>query len=227
MGQLSQDAGTKEQPSPDTGMKEQPSPDTGTKEQLLQIAARFFAQQGYRQTKISDIVKQAGVSQGTFYWHFKSKEAVALEIIDAGKQRLLEVIQQGYRQQQAEVQDMVKASAHLFEGIFDFSRNNPYLMEILLTGSGGDEAIRQAAFETRIAVEDAFRRNMARAVELGMLPRTANVDVRAALLVSMLEGLIGRWLFGPLHPQSSIQELSVQALAMETAQFEFYGLLGV
>ncbi|RXZ82066.1 TetR/AcrR family transcriptional regulator [Paenibacillaceae bacterium] len=212
------------------GDKEDVSGSSGaqdTKELLLKIAAEYFARHGYRQTKISDIVKQAGVSQGTFYWHFKSKEAVALEIIQAGKEQLLAVIQQGYRKQEGTVPDMVQASAKLLEGIFRFSRENPYLMEILFTGGGGDDAIRQAAYETRIAMEDAFRRNMSRAIELGMLPESMDLDARSALLMSLIEGVISRWLFGPIHPQSTIQDKTPEALAQETARFEFFGLLGM
>ncbi|MBB6675659.1 TetR/AcrR family transcriptional regulator [Cohnella nanjingensis] len=193
----------------------------------MEIALERFAKYGYRQTKISDIVGQAGVAQGTFYWYFKSKEAVALEIIRSGQEKLLSVIQQGYRKQAGSVQDMVQASEGLLAGIFGFARDNRHLMEMLLTGSGGDETIRQAAHETRIAMEEAFRRNMNRAIELGMLPESMNPGVRAALLMSLIEGVIARWLFGPTHPESGIGERSAEELAAETARFEFFGLLGV
>ncbi|RCK10962.1 TetR/AcrR family transcriptional regulator [Bacillus licheniformis] len=46
---------------------------TDTREELLHIALELFATKGYHAAKISDIVKQAGVAQGTFYWHFKSR----------------------------------------------------------------------------------------------------------------------------------------------------------
>ncbi|MGI2294837.1 TetR/AcrR family transcriptional regulator [Paenibacillus sp. GXUN7292] len=198
-----------------------------TKDMLLEIAAEYFACHGYRQTKISDIVSKAEVSQGTFYWHFKSKEAIALEIIESGKRRLLTVIQQGYRKQEGSVSDMVQASAKLLEGIFRFSLEHPYLMQILFTGGGGDDMIRQAAYETRIAMEDAFRQNMKRAIELGMLPESMDLDARSALLMSLVEGVISRWLFGPVHPESAIQHKSPEQLAEETARFEFFGLLGM
>jgi len=198
-----------------------------TRRLLLRIATEFFASKGYRQTKISDIVRKSNVSQGTFYWHFPSKEAIALEIIETGKQRLLAVIQQGYRKQEGTVQDMVRASSKLLEDIFRFAQENPFVMQMLLTGGGGDEKIRQAAYEARIAMENAFRQNMKRAIELGMLPAMMDLDVRSALLMSLIEGVISRWLFGPVHPESSIQQKTPEQLAAETARFEFFGLLGV
>jgi len=47
-----------------------------TRAQLLEAAEQIFVRQGYHSTLVSDIVQQAGVGQGTFYRHFKSKRAV-------------------------------------------------------------------------------------------------------------------------------------------------------
>ena len=47
-----------------------------TKDYLLNAAVRKFHQKGYQKTRISDIVSEAGVAQGTFYLYFKSKEEI-------------------------------------------------------------------------------------------------------------------------------------------------------
>ena len=46
------------------------------KEQLLDAAARLFADRGYAETRIVDICREAGVAKGLFYWYFDTKEAV-------------------------------------------------------------------------------------------------------------------------------------------------------
>lgn len=51
------------------------SPDERQAE-IIAVAAKLFAEQGYENTSVSDIVRAVGVAQGTFYWHFKSKEDV-------------------------------------------------------------------------------------------------------------------------------------------------------
>lgn len=48
----------------------------------MDIAEHLFLDNGYEETMVSDIVKKAGVAQGTFYYYFKSKEAVLDEITD-------------------------------------------------------------------------------------------------------------------------------------------------
>ena len=52
----------------------------GTKDFLLKAAIRKFHQKGYQKTRISDIVSEAGVAQGTFYLYFKSKEEIFKDI---------------------------------------------------------------------------------------------------------------------------------------------------
>ncbi|MCD9022079.1 TetR/AcrR family transcriptional regulator [Cohnella sp. NL03-T5] len=193
----------------------------------MEIALKRFAKDGYHPTKISDIVGEAGVAQGTFYWYFKSKEAVALEIVEDGRNQLLDVIAQGYRQDSGTVQDMVQASETLLCRLFLFAEANRHLMELLLGSMAASDTIRQAIGETRIAMENAFLLNIERAIELGMLPATIDAKLRSAFLMSLIEGVISRWLFATMLPGNGTQAKTAQQLASETARFEFFGLLGI
>ncbi len=49
---------------------------------LLQCALEVFAQKGYHQASISDIIKRAGVARGTFYLYFESKRSVFDQLLD-------------------------------------------------------------------------------------------------------------------------------------------------
>ena len=51
-----------------------------TKKQIVQAAINLFEANGFQKTRVSDIVAQAGVAQGTFYLYFRSKEEIFLEI---------------------------------------------------------------------------------------------------------------------------------------------------
>jgi TetR/AcrR family fatty acid metabolism transcriptional regulator len=42
--------------------------------QILETAIQFFAEQGYYNTKMSDIAQRLGLAKGTIYWYFDSKE---------------------------------------------------------------------------------------------------------------------------------------------------------
>lgn len=51
-------------------------------EQLFTAAIDEFATAGYEQASINAILKNAGMSKGQFYYHFKSKEGLYLALID-------------------------------------------------------------------------------------------------------------------------------------------------
>ena len=52
------------------------------KQQLLDAAARLFAERGYADTRVIDIVRAAGVAKGLFYWYFENKEALFRELAE-------------------------------------------------------------------------------------------------------------------------------------------------
>lgn len=57
------------------------SPDE-RKDEIIRTAQALFIEQGFIQTKVSDIVKSINVSQGVFYYYFKSKDEIIDEIVD-------------------------------------------------------------------------------------------------------------------------------------------------
>jgi AcrR family transcriptional regulator len=63
-----------------------PRPDLSAarKNQILDAAMAVFARSGFHEARMDDIAQESGLSKGTLYWYFKSKE----EIITAISQRL-------------------------------------------------------------------------------------------------------------------------------------------
>ncbi len=53
-----------------------------TQERILNAAMELFHLHGYNATGLDKVIKQAGVTKGNFYYHFKSKEALALATLD-------------------------------------------------------------------------------------------------------------------------------------------------
>jgi AcrR family transcriptional regulator len=49
--------------------------------QVKSVAREVFAERGYHQTKIEDIVTRAGIARGTFYLYFQDKRAVFQELL--------------------------------------------------------------------------------------------------------------------------------------------------
>jgi AcrR family transcriptional regulator len=51
------------------------------KRELLEIAYRMFIARGYENTSVDDIIAEAGIAKGTYYYHFESKEQTLEEVI--------------------------------------------------------------------------------------------------------------------------------------------------
>jgi AcrR family transcriptional regulator len=53
-----------------------------TREQVLQAAKVLFSQRGYHNTSIYDLFEKSGISKGALFHHWKSKEELALSVLD-------------------------------------------------------------------------------------------------------------------------------------------------
>lgn len=51
------------------------------KEQLVEGGSRVLFEKGFHAASVNDIVEAAGVPKGSFYNHFESKDALALEVV--------------------------------------------------------------------------------------------------------------------------------------------------
>jgi AcrR family transcriptional regulator len=60
-----------------------------TRRHILDAAAAAFARGGYAGTSLNDLIKAAGITKGGFYFHFPSKEALALAVIEDKQARWL------------------------------------------------------------------------------------------------------------------------------------------
>ncbi|MPY49957.1 ScbR family autoregulator-binding transcription factor [Streptomyces acidicola] len=53
-----------------------------TRRMILLAAAKVFEERGYQAATISEILAEAGVTKGALYFHFKSKDDLALGVLD-------------------------------------------------------------------------------------------------------------------------------------------------
>ena len=50
--------------------------------ELIQIAYRLFVTRGYEHTSVDEIIEEAGIAKGTYYYYFQSKEQMLEEVIE-------------------------------------------------------------------------------------------------------------------------------------------------
>ncbi len=130
---------------------------------ILKAAERLFCEHGYPNTKIQDIAEAAEVAVGTVYFHFRNKEDLLLQLIDAIAFNVREILGKAFRGGETPVKRFENAGRAFF---YDFCLVYPFQLVILLRESVGItpevEAARRAILEqvfedVVVAVQEMMR----------------------------------------------------------------------
>lgn len=151
------------------------------KQQLLDRAAELFAERGYAETRVIDIVRAAGVAKGLFYWYFDNKEALFRE--------LAESIRLSLRRKQGAVLDArALPLVNLYRGAevsVRFMAENAHFFSLLeIEGRNFTDVMRQG---TREHIDD-----MVRIIEAGQADGSIRDD-DAELLALGVVGCVGHY----------------------------------
>ena len=59
---------------------------------LLQVAAEVFAEHGYAETTMAELISRSGLTKGAFYFHFSSKEQLAVAVIEEKQRQWVDAV---------------------------------------------------------------------------------------------------------------------------------------
>lgn len=63
---------------------------TTKKESILEAAAYFFSEKGYRNTSMGQVAQESGVADGTVFYHYKTKEDLFLAVLENFKKAVMQ-----------------------------------------------------------------------------------------------------------------------------------------
>jgi AcrR family transcriptional regulator len=92
-----------------------------TRARLVEVAAQVFDDRGYAAATFGELIQAAGVSKGAFYFHFTSKEQLALAVLEQTKGRWLA----GVQARLADAPDAVTALRALAPALLDLHAQDP------------------------------------------------------------------------------------------------------
>ncbi|MEO4054153.1 helix-turn-helix domain-containing protein [Solibacillus sp. CAU 1738] len=101
-----------------------------SKQLLLEKAMELFSSNGYHQTKISDIVKAADLTQPTFYLYFQSKESLFNDLHENFQKNLYAILSNKEAELQRDVISVKEIIHSNLTKIFTYFVKNPNLSKI-------------------------------------------------------------------------------------------------
>jgi TetR/AcrR family transcriptional regulator, transcriptional repressor for nem operon len=160
-----------------------------TRERILEAAVGLFNRQGFSGVSMSALMEAAGLQKGGLYWHFGSKEEIALAAFDhaVGKIR---------RRLAGALNGPVPAAErlHAFIDAFHGFYEDPPLpggcavMNTAIESDDGSPALRERALGAMRSLLDALERLVVDAREAGVVPGLSEPRAVASLMVATLEG---------------------------------------
>ena len=164
-----------------------------TRARLVEAAKEIFEEHGLPDARIADIAARAGVSYGSFYHYFDSKEAVFRELVDEVHARL-----------RAPLDDVIfvrgsklTPQERLREGIrrhFESYRDDARLMGVIEQAARLDDDVR-AALEHRSGTSGAqIADSISQLQKRGLADPKLDPKIAAAALGSMTHRFAEIWL---------------------------------
>jgi len=173
-------------------------PRASVRDQLIESAVEVFHARGFNGCSVQDIVEAAGVPKGSFYNHFKSKEALGVEVVRAYTRLVGAYLEEAGAGEifSGDGTPLERIRAY-FEAVIEQNVSCGVRKGCLL-GNFATELAPHSA-EIANAVTDALdnwsaavARALAQAQEAGELPKDVDVEALGRYLVDGYEGAAAR-----------------------------------
>ena len=166
--------------------REDPTP---SRAKLLEAAARVFAERGFERASVDEIAAAAGLSKGTLYWNFKSKDELFFALMDEHLVRRMEEIF-GVTGSLPGAEDMAPRASNWFSEVLDDERRFVLLAYEYWARAARDPELREVYAQRHVAQRDALARALdARAKELGSPPLGLPTEEVATAYIALGQGL--------------------------------------
>ena len=162
----------------------------GTREELIEVGLKQIHSAGYTATGINQILELADVPKGSFYHHFASKDAFAKEILE--HYNFCEQERWESFLGDTKVSPLKRLRRYFKEMIAIYGRRGRsagcLLGNMTLEVAEHNPELRGVLRKSFDCWQDAIAKTIREAIEQRELPKTANADELAALLVNNWEG---------------------------------------
>ncbi|AIF44829.1 TetR family transcriptional regulator [Virgibacillus sp. SK37] len=151
------------------------------KEKIIRSAIEVFKEKGIEKAKVSEIVKGAGIAQGTFYLYFPSKLAVMPSIAEKMVKKTMEAIDKEIEEETPFDQKLEQ----IIELVFQLTKEYKEIMALIYAGLASSDYLTQWE-----AIYQPYYNWMSTFLENAKLEGQIREDVQPKHTAELLIGLI-------------------------------------
>ena len=163
------------------------------RDKIIQAAIQSFSQTGFDRTKMEDIAKRLGLSKGTIYLYFASKEDLFLGICE----HYLKLMKE---RQQSSVfsrrEDLLLDAEKFYDEFQELEQGNDKVMLEMVVESSRNSRLRKGMYEHRLKVYDAVVDHLNKHIEKGIIRKDVDASGLASAFVALYDGLTASKMIG-------------------------------
>ena len=184
------------------------------KDAIVQSAIQLFQTNGIERTKISDIVKEAQIAQGTFYLYFPSK----LALMPAIAEEMVKILMKRIKQEAKSEQNVDEKFINIVNSIFMVNKEYREVLAMIYSGLASTEHLKE--WETVYEPCYHWLSNiLLEAKNNGEIRQTIDPDRTAKLIIGLVESAAEQ-----VYLYDASEELEIEHQREAVTQFLFHAL---
>ncbi len=174
-------------------MTQSKSENKDTRKTIILSALKLFSEKGFQATSISEICKNANVSKGALYWHFKDKQDLYLQLM---YDVIREILVESMFEVNQEKSPLLRLKKHLNNYLTQLSTNEVYqeAYRLFVREMQFDQFADMERLSAQVKEDFKFESYFQDAVAQGELPKVLTVNQYYEMYTHMFDGIIINWL---------------------------------
>lgn len=166
-------------------------PKLQTRERIMEAAEAVFAEKGYHDAAMDEIVRRTSVSKGGLYFHFPSKERLFFAVMDHLGRRLVRRIEERIGNEKSGIDRLEVALGTALEVL---GKRRRLAKLLLVQGYSMGNSFEKKRTEIYSGFATLIEENLDRAMEEGSIS-PLNSRIASYLWVGAINEVIIRWLY--------------------------------
>jgi len=141
-----------------------------------------FREKGYNGATISDIVREAGVAQGTLYLYYSSKNAVAVSLLDGLMERMATAVESAMKSETS----FEKKLGSMIGASFQVGRQNADIFALAFIGDDETHPEMHSESPEHASIPNTVTNLFSTAIDAGEM-ETMDPEIAARLVIGLLQ----------------------------------------